>query len=436
MMQREAARDAVLVVGGRIGFVALWFLAVLLVYRGLGSDAAGLSQAGLFAVAIATVKIASGCIVDPSDVALMRRAPELLRRDPEAAYRLFRAAFLLRGGGTLAVVATLLILAPVLSRDVLGNPEATALVRYVGAAIIGEMLIRSVMVVLQASERFPALVLLEGLMQVLRFGSIVLLWLLDAIQVEHVLACYAAASFLAVLVGMAWLMPRRMFASARFDAADMRQLMHFLKWMLPAMMLAAVNERLDILLVYGFSGSDAAGRYGAMLTLALVPDLVAGSLSSLLQPRIARMREEGTYAVRLRQFLWISLPGTGITFLLALLLAHPVIALMLGPTYAEGSVIFLWLLGGTLFWLAVTPLPMTMVAVHAPSRIALVTAGQSVIVLSAGLLLLPSGGPLGMAIGIFAMRIAVAAALYVMAQRLALHGGDELHLRTPRPHAR
>ncbi len=98
-MDRAAARDAALVVGGRIGFVALWFLAVLLVYRGLGSDAAGLSQAGLFAVAIATVKIASGCIVDPGDVALMRRAPELLRRDPEAAYSLFRAAFLLRGGG-------------------------------------------------------------------------------------------------------------------------------------------------------------------------------------------------------------------------------------------------------------------------------------------------------------------------------------------------
>lgn len=35
----------------------------------------------------------------------------------------------------------------------------------------------------------------------------------------------------------------------------------------------------------------------------------------------------------------------------------------------------------------------------------------------------------------FAMRIDVAAALYVMAQRLALPGGNEVHLRPPRLYA-
>ncbi|WP_428665804.1 lipopolysaccharide biosynthesis protein [Reyranella sp.] len=433
-MLRDAARDAMLVVGGRIGFVALWFLATLLIYRGLGSDAAGLSQAGLFAVTIACIKIASGCIVDPGDVALMRHAPGLMRSDPEAAYRLFRSAFWLRGVGTVAVVAVLLVFAPIFSRDVLGHPEATSLIRYVGAAIVGDMLIRSVMVVMQAAERFVAFVLVEGLMQVLRFGSIMLLWLLGAINVELVLACYAAASFAAVLVGVAWL-PRGLFASARFDRADMVQLLHFLKWMMPAMMLAAFNERVDVLLVYGFSGSDAAGRYGAMLTLALVPDLVAGCLISLLQPRIARMREEGTYAARLHQFQWISLPAAAVTFVLAVSLAKPVIALLLGETYAESSGIFLWLLAGTLFWLAVAPLPMTMVAVHAPARIALVTLGQSAYVVLIGLLLLPSYGPIGMAFGIFVMRVGVAAVLHVTALRLAHTTDGEAALRQPRPHA-
>jgi O-antigen/teichoic acid export membrane protein len=434
-MRRDVARDAVLVIGGRIGFVALWFFAVLLVYRGLGSDPAGLAQAGLFAVAIACVKIASGCIVDPCDVALMRRTPALLRDDPEAAYRLFRAAFVLRGGLTMAVVLTLLVFAEHFSRDVLGHPEATPLVRFVAAAILGDMCFRSVMVVLQAAERFRALVLLEGLMQVLRLGSILLLGAFGAIRVDLVLASYAAASFLALLVGAVWMLPRRLFASPRFEGRDLRQLLHFLKWMMPAMVLAAVNERLDIMLVYGFGGSDAAGLYGAMLTLALVPDLVAGSLSSLLQPRIARMREAGTYGALLRRFLQIAVPTLGFAFLLALVLARPVITLVLGPAYAEETGSFLWLLAGTLVWLAVTPLPMTMVAVHAPAHIALVTAGQSAIVASVGLVLLPLYGPIGMAVAVFATRVCVALALYLMAQRLAAPAGGHSLLRVPQTHA-
>jgi O-antigen/teichoic acid export membrane protein len=159
---------------------------------------------------------------------------------------------------------------------------------------------------------------------------------------------------------------------------------------------------------------------------------VAGSLSTLLQPRIARMREEGTYSANVRRFLWICLPAAGIAFLLALLLAHAVIALVLGETYAAGSGIFLWLLGGTLFWLAVTPLPLTMVAVHAPARIAVLTLLQSAIVVLAGLLLLPSNGPIGMAVAVFTMRVGVAAVVYFVAQRLTR---DDIPLQQARPRA-
>lgn len=435
MIGKQAARDAILVVGGRIGFVVLWFVAVLVVYRSLGSDAAGLAQAGLFAVSIACVKIASGCVVDPSDLALMRRAPGLLRTDPAGAYALFRAAFWLRAVATLLVVGAMIVFATRFSRDILGHPEAAPLIRFVGAAIIGEMLVRSIMVVLQASERFVELVLLEGLMQCLRLAAILLLWALGIMQVELVLASHAAASFLTVLVGATLLLPRALFASARFHAADMRQLLHFLKWMMPAMVLAAFNERLDILMVYGLGGSEAAGRYGAMLTLAMVPDLIAGSLSSLLQPRIAQMREQGTYAANLRRFLQVSLPLTGVGFLLALLLAKPVITLVLGETYATGSTIFLWLLAGTLVWLAVAPLPLAMVAVHAPARTALVTVGQFVIVASLGLLLMPRYGLIGMAAAALAMRVGVALALYLMARRLSVPVGPSPVLRPVQSHA-
>ena len=427
-MNGRTARDAIVVIGGRIGFVALWFVAVLLVYRGLGADAAGLAQAGLFAVAIACVKIASGCIVDPGDVALMRRAPTLLRHDPDAAYRLLRAAFALRLAATAPVAIALLAFAAGVGQQVIGGASVAPLMVFVVAAILADMLFRSVIVVLQAQERFLQLVLLEGLLQASRFIAILALWLTGGMTVERVLMSYAGVAFVAGLAGAALLLPRALFASVGVDRADLRDLLAFLKWMVPAMVLAAVNERLDILLVYTFNGADAAGRYGAMLTLALVPDLVAGSLASVVQPRIARMRSEGTYAAGLRLFLRFSLPGAAVCYLVALLLAAPVIPWVLGAGYAPGIPIFLWLLAGTLFWLAVTPLPMTMVAVHAPARIAMVTTGQSVVLLLGSVTLLPLFGPLGMAQAVCAMRICVALALLVLAHRMAGPSRDAIAL--------
>lgn len=418
-MRRQVARDALLLVGGRVGFVVLWFVAVLLVYRGLGADEAGLAQAGLFAVAIACVKIASGCIVDPGDVALMRRAPALLVSEPAAAYRLLRAAFLLRLAATGVVSGVMVAFAAALSQEVIGAASLAPVMGLVVAAILADMLFRSVMVVLQAQERFPALVLLEGFLQVCRLTAILLLWALDAMTVQRVLGAYMGVGFLAALGGGVVLLPRGIFASMAIALSDLRELFDFLKWMVPAMVLAALNERLDILLVYSFSGADSAGRYGAMLTLAMVPDLVAGSLHALVQPRVARMLSEGSFAGTLRLSLRFALPAVALAFVAALFLAPIVIPLVLGASYAPGVPILLWLLAGTLFWLAVTPLALPLVAVHAPARIAMVTIGQSAMIGLGGLILLPLFGPIGMAQAVCAMRVGVALVLLVMARRMA-----------------
>jgi O-antigen/teichoic acid export membrane protein len=414
----RATRDALLVFGGRVVFVGLWYVAVLLVYKGLGADARGLEQAGLFAVAISAVKIASGCLVEPVDLALMRRGPGLLETDPEAAWRLFRAAFWLRLSSVLGLALLLLPAAAAAQALLPGQPGLVGLVPFVVAAIIGDMLLRSVLVVLQAGHRFIPYVLVDGTVQTLRFGAILALWAAGQMELGLILACYAAAPFLAAAAGAA-LLPRGIFAAATTDRAAWTELFHFLKWMLPAMLLATFNERLDLLLVFGFAGAEAAGLYGAMLTLALAPDLLAGSLGSILQPRIVRMRDEGTYAGHLRRFLAVSVPACAALFLAALFLAEPVILRLLGPAYAAGAPVFLWLSAGTLTWLAVTPLPSSLVALLAPRRIAAITLAQSGIVLAGGLVLLPAFGPVGMAQTICAMRIAVALALLLVAQRMA-----------------
>jgi len=414
-------RDAMLVFGGRVIFVGLWYVALVLVYNGLGQDAAGLTQAGLFAVSIASVKIISGCVVEPVDIALMRSGPGLLRSDPAAAFRLFRAAFWMRLAAVLVVAGVALAMAAAFGFDVPGQPGLAPLVPYIAAGVVGDMLFRSVLIVLQAASRFIAFVLIEGVLQGARFAAILLLWASDGMELDRIMVAYAAAPYAAALCG-ALLVPRGLFASPRSDRQAFRDLLHFLKWMLPAMMLATFNERLDVLLVYGFSGADAAGLYGAMLTLALAADVLAGSLGSILHPRIVEMHAQGRYGPTLRGYLRVSLPGCALVLVGAVLLADLVIPRVLGPAYGAGIPVFLWLLAGTLAWLAIVPLPMALVGILAPKRIAMVTVGQSLIVLCGGVVLLPMLGAVGMAQTIFGMRVAIALALLALAQRIAPAG--------------
>jgi O-antigen/teichoic acid export membrane protein len=277
-------------------------------------------------------------------------------------------------------------------------------------------------VVLQVSERFRSLLLLEALLQVGRFTTILLLWSNGLMRVELILACYAAVPFTVALAGLT-LLPKELLRSIRFHQRDLMDLLHYLKWMIPAMMLAAVNERLDIFLIYSFTGAEAAGLYGALLTLALIPDLVAGCLSTMLQPRIVALMASGRYAKTMRHFLTFSLPICAVGFLVSLAIAEPIVTLVLGARYVPALPAFYWLLAGTLFWLAVTPLPMTLVAVLAPRRIVYVTFGQTIIVLAGGLALLPWFGLVGMAQTVFAMRIVIALVLVAAARNMTVAAG-------------
>ncbi len=432
-MTPRAARDGLLVVVGRIGFVALWFGAVLLVYRGLGEDEAGLAEAGVFAVAMAIIRVASGCIVDSGDVALMRRAPLLLRDDPPAAFRLLWAAFALRLGAVGLAGGGLVVFAAVAAAGSVPTHSIVPLIGWIVAAILADAIFRSVMVVLQAQERFPTLVLLEGCLQVARLSAILLLWSTDAITVWRVLAAYVGVAFLVGLGGAALLLPRGMPGAFTLKRDDIAEMLNALKWLVPGMLVGVLSDRLDVMLVFAFGETEDAGRYGAMATLALMPDIVAGSLAALLQPRIAQMRIEGTYTANLRLFLRVSLAGALVAYLVALAIAGPVIGLVLGAAYLPGVPAFLVLLGGTLFWLAVTPLPLAMVGVHAPKRIAMVALGQSALIVAVGLPLFWLFGKVGMAIGVCATRVAVALALVAMARSLAIpaHEAEEAECASP-----
>src|SRR2546429_7711467 len=83
---RRTGRDIVLVTTGRVALLGTWFGATLLLARVLGPVAFG-----LYTLCSNAIRIATGCIGDPLDMAVMREAPLLLRTDRPAALEVIRS---------------------------------------------------------------------------------------------------------------------------------------------------------------------------------------------------------------------------------------------------------------------------------------------------------------------------------------------------------
>ncbi len=94
-----------LIYGGRIFLLGCWFLATRLLAVTLGPGGFG-----LYFLCQSAIRVVSGCIGDPLDMAVMREAPLLLRSNRSAALDLIRSAFWLR----VCIAAAVLVMAVLL----------------------------------------------------------------------------------------------------------------------------------------------------------------------------------------------------------------------------------------------------------------------------------------------------------------------------------
>ena len=104
------------------------------------------------------------------------------------------------------------------------------------------------------------------------------------------------------------MLPRNLIWPFTLERNDVISVLHYVKWIVPAVGVAAFSERIDLYLVKYFQGPAAAGLFGAVLSLALIPDAISGFLATTLQPRIMRLHKDGKFLQFFAWFNWISLP--------------------------------------------------------------------------------------------------------------------------------
>jgi O-antigen/teichoic acid export membrane protein len=398
---RTIGRNLMLVTGGQVALLALWFGATTLLARKLGPEALG-----LYALSVKVVKVLTTCLGDPLDLAVMRQAPVLLRSNRPAALTLVRSAFIVRVGLGLAIILLTAAFPAFFALLMFRDSSLVNLVLLTSLGILTDLLLRSVAGFLQASEDFGRFMVVNATWQTLRAGAIIAVVLLGAATAFSALAIYASAPLVACMVGVA-LLPRDLLQWTRPDLRQISAVLHYGKWLAMAMALAAIYEGLDLFMLAWLRDQRQVGIYAGAMTLAIIPDFLNGAVQTVLAPKVAPAYAAGEFPRLLWKYLRFALPVGALALAGALLLGSPIIRVFLSNRFAESSGVFKILIVATILDVVFTPLPNALVVFVRPRVVPLINLIALIWVITGGLVLIRGHGATGAAIAVLVARMLV-----------------------------
>jgi O-antigen/teichoic acid export membrane protein len=404
------------VTGGRVSLLGLWFAATALMARRLGPDAFG-----LYGLCQNVIKIITGCVGDPLDMAVMREAPVRLRSDRPRAIALVRSAFWLRVLFGLVPIVFAAAMPWAASYLIFRSTDYRQLAVLTACGVLGDFFLRSALGFFQVSEAFARFIAVDIVWQAGRAIVVVGLVATGTLSATTAVLVYVAAPYVAFAVAI-FLLPRDVLRPAPPHRQHVREILHYGKWIAAALAMSAVYERLDLILLDWFRDKHDVGVYAGAMLLASVPDFLNGAIQTVLSPKVAPAFAAGTFGRLQSRYLRASIPiGAGVS-LIAVTAAGPVIRTFLAGGYVESIPAFRLLILGTMFELIATPLPAALVNFVAPRRMTAITSIGLVVVFVGGVILIPRYGVTGAAALILSARVAVGTAVVVLARRLGVVG--------------
>lgn len=398
------------VFGGRVVFVGLSFVATSLVLRKL--DAASV---GAYWFCLAAAKIITGCLSDSLDLVVLRSVPNDLEANRPKALDTLRASFWLRLL-TVGLIGFAVAMFPrPLSELAFKRPDYSHLLWLTTAALGGEMLIRSVMGYFQSCLDFNRLIVLDIIVQSSRFLAVAVLLAAGALSLPTALGAYLLAPFVAFAVAF-FLLPADLRRPRAASLGEFLAVLRYSRWVIAGMALAAVYERLDVILLGLLRGPAEVGVYAPAVMLASTPELVVSVVLTVVNPRVARYYEAGRFNELVSGYLRYSVPIGTCAILGALFLGGPIITALFGAKYSNSIGLFKILAIGTLCFYTVTPVYSALLSILAPKRVLLATTFALSAVSLGGLLAIPNLGATGAAAVLTAVRILMSGLIVFLAQ--------------------
>jgi len=398
---------------GRIALVGTWFLATILMGRVLG-----VVGFGVYGYCQTIIKLVTGCVGDPLDMAVMRQGPLLLKGDRPKALQLVRSAFWIRVVlGALVLLIAVAVPAALLRKTFFGRADFQLLAMLTAAGVLGDFLLRSVLGYFQIGEQFGRFIAVDSIWQGGRVVCVLALVLLGKLTPVSALALYAITPYAAFAMAF-FLLPADVRRPAPPHRHQLIDILHYSKWMVAGLAMAAAYERLDVLLLKYFRTDYDVGIYIAALAWAVIPDFINGIVQTVLGPKIAPAHAAGKFNELQRTYLKYAIPTGAVFALIALTICGWVFRTFMSDEFAAATNVYRLLVLSTLINTVFVPLPEALMNFVAPKRVTVYTAIGLLWVAVGGVIFIPLYGAIGAAMVMLSARILVGSIIMIQAHRI------------------
>jgi len=351
---------------------------------------------GRLALMLAAMWIAAEITDLGMTVTSIRFGARQLKYSERDARVLFRAAFHVKLAAILLVLGIGTVAARTLSAFFFRDPGAHVLFRAALVGAAGLSLWLYLTSYLQARRRFMHNALLNVLMGGIRLAVVALLIRYGALTLMRGVWVYALSPFAVVLCGL-WTLWSVVSGDGRPERGTYRSLLGFGRWVIVVLGADMVYDRLDILMLSRMKGEYVVGLYAAAKRLALILPMIAGSLVTVLLPRVSQLEEESEYAAYFRNALRLIKIWAPLTACL-LGLSGGLFRWVYRTDYAEGLGVFRWLIAILSLNLVIQPIGLLFYARNRPNVQAFIRIVQLTLNVVGNGLLIPRYGAEGAAL--------------------------------------
>jgi O-antigen/teichoic acid export membrane protein len=263
-------------------------------------------QFGMVSLCVLGIVACDAVLGSALDMAVLRLAPLHEQRGERLqSLRVQNAALALKPLGVGLLAVPVFFAGGALSRALFHHEEGRGLLLLSLAGLLGLLLLRSLQLHYQVSNRFIAYGITDLAQNGIKFGGITLLLALALANPTWLVLSYALGPLSVALAGLAL---TRNLVRTTFDRSALRELGKVLRWYVAATVMGSITSRMDVFMVSAFSTVAEAGVFSLALAIAIVPQLIGTYMAVVYGPRIMPLLEEGRLGDTYRRFQLKLLP--------------------------------------------------------------------------------------------------------------------------------
>jgi hypothetical protein len=228
--------------------------------------------------------------------------------------------------------------------------------------------------------------------------GVLTLFLIAILNLKNIIIFYTIINIMVLFVGFAIVPKGYMEKSTTSENKKaFKEIFHFSKWILLSYFASVIASRLDIFLLARFKGTEQVGLYAAAQQLAQIMPLVIGTISTVLLPRVSKMKQNKEFVSYVKK-VFLGALAIDVAIIPFVIFADFFVHIVFGSKYDGSILLFKILIIGFMCAVLVNPVSLIFYAKNKPKVLTYINYFTLIIAVSLNIIIIPRFGAVGAAI--------------------------------------